>query len=67
MQQTIWPRMGAIAERLWSARTLNDTAAAEPRLEYFRCLLNRRGIAAAPVNNTVAREAPPGPGSCFVQ
>ena len=67
IQQTIWPRMGAIAERLWSARTVNDTVAAAPRIEYFRCLLNRRGIAAAPLDNTQAREAPPGPGSCFAQ
>jgi hypothetical protein len=33
----------------------------------FRCLLNHRGIDAAPVNNTNAGEAPPNPGSCFFQ
>jgi hexosaminidase len=59
--------MAAIAERLWSARNVTDTATAEPRLEYFRCLLNRRGIASAPVTNTVARESPSGPNSCLVQ
>ena len=33
----------------------------------FRCLLNERGIAAAPVANAEARSAPPGPGSCLAQ
>ena len=33
----------------------------------FRCLLNRRGVAAAPVDNPMARTAPPGPGSCLGQ
>lgn len=62
------PRMAAIAERLWSPRALiNDTQAALPRMEAFRCLLNRRGIGAAPVTNPVARDSPHGPGSCFKQ
>ncbi len=59
--------MAAIAERLWSARSVTDTTLAEPRLAYFRCLLNRRGIAAAPLQNSEARESPPGPGGCLVQ
>ncbi len=59
--------MGAIAERLWSARSVVNVNAAAPRLEYFRCLLNRRGVPAAPLDNSEAREAPPGPGSCFAQ
>ena len=66
-EQTVWPKMAAIAERLWSPRSVNDTAAALPRLERFRCLLNRRGVRAAPVNNANARSSPPGPGSCFDQ
>jgi len=68
LQQTVWPRLAAIAERLWSplAQT-SDVAAALPRIEYFRCLLNRRGVAAAPVNNANARSAPPGPGGCLGQ
>ena len=65
--QTIWPRMGAIAERLWSARDVVDTVAAKPRYAAFRCLLNRRGIAAAPAFNAHARTAPPGPGGCYDQ
>jgi hexosaminidase len=36
-------------------------------LQAFRCLLNRRGIRAAPVNNANARSAPPGAGSCYEQ
>lgn len=65
--QTVWPRLGAIAERLWSPREYNSTTDAAPRMQSFRCLLNRRGISAAPVDNANARTAPPNPGSCFVQ
>ena len=57
-EQTIWPKLAAIGERLWSPRSYTDTAAALPRIESSRCLLNRRGIAAAPVNNANARSAP---------
>jgi len=67
IEQTIWPRMGAIAERLWSPREVNDTAKAEPRYAYFRCLLNQRGVEAAPYSNKNARTAPSGPGSCYKQ
>jgi hexosaminidase len=65
--QTIWPRAAAVAERLWSPRHYNDTTAALPRMLGFRCLLNSRGIPAAPVENQAARASPPGPGSCFWQ
>jgi hexosaminidase len=79
MEQTIWPRLGAVAEQLWSPQaatsceaTWNVSGCADcfaleaafPRLESFRCLLNRRGIRAAPVRNSQARAAPVGPGSC---
>jgi len=67
IQNTVWPRLAAIAERLWSPQYVNNTQTAEPRIEYFRCLLNQRGIGAAPVNNLLAREAPSGPGSCYDQ
>ncbi|XP_027366620.1 beta-hexosaminidase 1-like [Abrus precatorius] len=70
VQQTIWPRAAAAAERLWSQRdsiSRNINITALPRLQYFRCLLNRRGVPAAPVNNFYARTAPDGPGSCFEQ
>lgn len=52
---TIWPRAAAIAERLWSPRNVNDTTTFLPRLEWFRCLLNRREINAAPTLNPLAR------------
>ncbi|KAJ1436388.1 Glycoside hydrolase family 20, catalytic domain [Sesbania bispinosa] len=71
VQQTIWPRAAAAAERLWSERHYtskgNINLTALPRLQYFRCLLNRRGVPAAPVTNFYARTAPIGPGSCFHQ
>ncbi|WVZ95919.1 hypothetical protein U9M48_041624 [Paspalum notatum var. saurae] len=69
--QMIWPRAAAAAERLWSpleAITAQDVETTVlSRLHYFRCLLNHRGIAAAPVTNYYARKPPIGPGSCFVQ
>ena len=68
IEQTLWPRLAAIAERLWSPRAATSgkgaVAAALPRLEDFRCLLEERGVAAAPVTNANARSAPTGPGSC---
>lgn len=59
---TLWPRLAAIAERLWSAPA-SSSAAAESRLNAFRCLLLRRGVAAAPTQVS-GRRAPLGPGSC---
>lgn len=68
IQQTVWPRLAAVAERLWSPRELTQsTDDAHPRIQSFRCLLNRRGIAAAPVNNAMARSSPGGPGGCLTQ
>ncbi|XP_057476764.1 beta-hexosaminidase 1-like [Actinidia eriantha] len=69
--QTIWPRAAAAAERLWSKREAlssgNITVTVLPRLQYFRCLLTRRGVPAAPVTNRYARMAPSGTGSCYEQ
>ena len=59
---TVWPRLAAIGERLWSS--VDDVDAARPRLEAFRCLLLERGVGAAPLNNSMARTAPVGPGAC---
>ena len=67
IQQTIWPRLGAIGERLWSPRNVSDPAVAAKRFSAFRCLLNRRAVAAAPAKNGQARSAPPGPGGCYDQ
>ncbi|KAI4382849.1 hypothetical protein MLD38_008758 [Melastoma candidum] len=69
--QTIWPRAAAAAERLWSKwesiPTANLNKTVLPRLHYFRCLLNTRGVQAAPVTNAIARSQPQGPGSCYYQ
>ena len=67
LYNTIWPRAGAFAERYWSPREVNDVESAHPRLMHFRCLLNRRGIPAAAVDNKRARQGPPGAGSCYAQ
>ncbi|KAA3464285.1 beta-hexosaminidase 1-like [Gossypium australe] len=71
VQQTIWPRAAAAAERLWSKREAvsarNITLTILPRLHYFRCLLNRRGVQAAPVTNKYARQPPIVAGSCYEQ
>ena len=82
LEQTVWPRLAAIAEQLWSPQSATDCAVdqgesgcadcfpldtAFARLGAFRCLLNRRGVRAAPVRNVKAREAPPGPDSCLDQ
>jgi hexosaminidase len=71
IDSTVWPRMAAIGERLWSPQAAVDAAqtdgTAHKRISAFRCLLNRRGIRAAPVNNAGARSAPPGAGGCYDQ
>lgn len=66
LQQTVWPRMAAIAEKLWSGRNQTlDVNSARPRISYFRCLLLERGVAAAPIDNKLARQGPNGPSSCL--
>jgi hypothetical protein len=67
--QTIWPRAAAAAERQWSYDVTTSTpdASVAYRLQAFRCFLLERGIAAAPVTNAEARQAPSGPGSCMTQ
>lgn len=68
IEQTIWPRAAAAAERLW---TPYDKIAKDPnevvyRLANFRCLLNQRGVSAAPLFQD-GRGPPIGPGSCYSQ
>lgn len=67
LDNTVWPRAAAIAERLWTPQELMDVDAAVDRIETFRCLLNQRGVNAAPVLNSKARNAPPKAGSCYAQ
>ena len=74
LYSTIWPRAAAVSERLWtpydtitaSSSTTNIDILTD-RIETFRCLLTNRGVSAAPVLNSRARQAPPGPGSCYSQ
>lgn len=69
LEATIWPRLAAIAERLWSPLEVTSSwQAALPRLESFRCLLLERGVGASTVGGRLAerdrRFAPKGPSSC---
>ncbi|XP_031120126.1 beta-hexosaminidase 3 [Ipomoea triloba] len=68
IEQTIWPRAAAAAERLWTSpeNLANDLSKVGGRLAHFRCLLNQRGVAAAPVSG-YGRDAPDEPGSCHLQ
>ena len=63
-QATVWPRMAALAERLWSAKNVNNITTAEPRLRKWRCLMLFNGVFAEPLGGS-GRQAPEGPGSCF--
>jgi len=44
-----WPRTAAVAERLWSAKTVTDINSMKTRLNQHWCLLTRRGISASPI------------------
>ncbi|KAL6620255.1 hypothetical protein ACP70R_035394 [Stipagrostis hirtigluma subsp. patula] len=68
IQQTIWPRAAAAAERLWTPfdKLAKNTRSVTARLARFRCLLNLRGVAAAPLAG-YGRSAPSEPGSCLQQ
>ncbi|KAG2713485.1 hypothetical protein I3760_04G178100 [Carya illinoinensis] len=68
IEQTIWPRAAAAAERLWTPydKLAKDPRKVTGRLAHFRCLLNQRGVAAAPVAGP-GRVAPEEPGSCYSQ
>ncbi|OVA10637.1 Glycoside hydrolase family 20 [Macleaya cordata] len=68
IEQTIWPRAAAAAERMWTPfnKLAKDPRKVTGRLARFRCLLNQRGIAAAPLAGP-GRVAPADPGSCYKQ
>lgn len=57
-----------LEERLWSPleQIAEDTRSATSRLSRFRCLLNQRGVAAAPLAGN-GRTAPYEPGPCVRQ
>ena len=67
LENTVWPRAAAVAERLWTPKDKMDVVRAADRIETFRCVLATRGIGAAPVKNHYARKAPKEPGSCYDQ
>ena len=50
-----WPRGAAVAERLWSDRTVNNTGTALPRIREHACRMQSRGLRIEPIN---------GPGFC---
>jgi hexosaminidase len=55
LQPKAWPRGAAFAERMWSARAVDDPVEAGPRLARVYCRLEARGVQASPI----------GPGSCY--
>ena len=48
-----FPRAAAVAERLWSARSVTDVTDARARLHEWRCRLLQRGLATGPVDGGV--------------
>lgn len=49
IEATMYPRAGAIAERLWSPKTVTDTTDATDRMIIQKCRLLNRGFHSAPV------------------
>jgi hypothetical protein len=54
-ESMVWPTTSAVAERLWSAKSVNNVTEALPRLAAMRCSMVRRGIRVSPLH----------PGSCW--
>ena len=74
LDNSIWPRAAAFAERAWSSNagvvgTVNGTFTntTEWRLQNFRCELDERGVYSEAVKPRHARAAPSHPGSCLRQ
>eukprot|EP00928_Gymnodinium_smaydae_P027173 TRINITY_DN21094_c0_g1_i1.p1 TRINITY_DN21094_c0_g1~~TRINITY_DN21094_c0_g1_i1.p1 ORF type:complete len:548 (+),score=66.06 TRINITY_DN21094_c0_g1_i1:202-1644(+) len=65
LESTVWPRLAAIAERLWSPAesTAAGPDSARPRLQAFRCFMLQRGVRSGLVGGD-GRAQPPAPGGC---
>lgn len=50
IEQMVWPRSQAVAERLWSPMSLNSSAAATDRMIKQHCRMLERGFHAGPFN-----------------
>jgi len=49
-EERLWPRMSAIAERLWSPQYINNVKWMQKRLSLFRCnIFIKRGFKASPI------------------
>lgn len=51
-----WPRASAVAERLWSDKSVRSTVTALPRLNEWRCQMTSRGLPAEPNLSNINRE-----------
>ena len=49
IDQRVWPRASAVAERLWSPQSVDNITDATNRIDLQRCRMVRRGIGAGPV------------------
>lgn len=66
LEQTIWPRGIAAAERLWTRPEFTDVEKATERYAYQRCYMNWKGIVANPAF-LPGRTAPGSPLACMMQ
>lgn len=49
IEQVVWPRAQAVAERLWSPATQNNTTEALPRMQTQKCRMLDRGFHVSPI------------------
>lgn len=70
LSSALWPRLLAVAERLWSPSVVTQNATrnhALTRIRWARCMLNSRGIPAGSALGNLVPEASPLYGSCLLQ
>ncbi|RZC86875.1 hypothetical protein C5167_030226 [Papaver somniferum] len=68
VQQAVAEGLRCIVKRTWTPfdKLARDPRKVAGRVSRLRCLLNQRGVAAAPLAG-LGRDPPTGPGSCFKQ